>query len=100
MEFYVPSNKELEQNITEKVIDSFAELVFVAESGSYEMRSSFRLIDKFDALNKCSYGALQDFSNYCYNVSCYYKNEKAKTLLRQVIVDIDRFLDAYEYFLH
>lgn len=99
MEFYVPSNKELEQNITEKVTDSFAELVFVTESGSYEKRSSFRLIDKFDALNKCSYGALLEFSYYCFNVSRYYQNPKAKALLRQVVADIDRFLANYEHFL-
>ncbi len=96
---YVPSNKELEKNISEKVIDIFAELVFVAESGSYEMRSSFRLIDKFESINKCSYGSLMDFSEYCTNVSKYYKNIKAKNLLKQVISDISRFIACYEPFL-
>lgn len=99
MKFVIPTNKQLEQNITKKVIDSFAELVFVAESGSYEMRSSFRLIDKFDSINKCSYGALMEFSNYCNSISRYYKNEKARTLLKQVVTDIDRFLSSYEHFL-
>lgn len=100
MKIYVPTDKELRDNINEKVIDSFAELVFVAESGSYELKSSFRLIDRFDRLDKCSYGALLDFSYYCSNVARYYKNEKAKELLKQVIIDIDRFINAYEYYLH
>lgn len=99
MEFYVPTNAELTENITAKVEDSFAELVFVAESGSYEKRSCFKLIDAFDRLNKCSYGSLMDFSRYCINVSRYYKNPKAKELLSQVIKDIDRFLASYEHFL-
>ena len=99
MKTYIPTNKELADNITEKVIDSFAELVFVAESGSYEMKSSFRLLDKFDSINKCNYGQLMDFSNYCSNVSRYYKNVKAKKLLKQVVTDINRFLASYEYFL-
>ena len=100
MDVYIPTQKELELNINEKVIDSFAELVFVAESGSYEMRSSFRLIDRFDRLDKCSYGALLDFSHYCSNVARYYKNPKAKELLKQVVSDISRFVSAYEYYLH
>ena len=99
MAFIIPTNKQLEQNITEKVIDSFAELVFVAESGSYEMRSVFKLIDKFDSINKCSYGALMDFSYHCSNVSRYYKNKEAKILLKQIIADIDRFLASYADFL-
>lgn len=99
MKFVIPTNKQLEQNITEKVIDSFAELVYVSESGSYELRSSFKLLDKFDSINKCSYGALMDFSNYCISVSRYYKNEKAKILLRQVVSDIGKFLASYEPFL-
>lgn len=96
---HIPSNKELEDNITEKVIDSFAELVFVAESGSYELRSSFRLIDAFDRTNKNSYGSLKSFADYCNNVVRYYKNPKAKELLRQVIKDVNAFLNNNEYFL-
>ena len=97
---YIPTNKELSDNINEKFIDIMAELVFVAESGSYEMKSSFRLIDSFDRLAKCSYGALLNFSYYCRNVSKYYKNPKAKELLKQVVNDINKFLDAYECYLH
>ena len=82
MEVYIPTTKELADNINEKVIDGFAELVFVAESGSYEMRSCFRLLDKFDKLNKASYGSLKHFANYCSNDARY-----------------NRFIDAYEYFL-
>ena len=33
MSNYIPTNKELADKINEKVIDSFAELIFVAESG-------------------------------------------------------------------
>ena len=100
MEVYIPTTKELADNINEKVIDSFVELVFVAESGSYEKRSCFKLLDKFDKLNKTSYGSLLEFSHYCNNVARYYKNQKAKELLKQVVTDINRFLDAYEYYLH
>ena len=96
---HIPTNKELADNINEKVIDSFAELVFVVESGSYEMRSCFRLLDRFDKMNKASYGALLEFSHYCSNVARYYKNPKAKALLKQIVADIDRFLDSYQYFL-
>ncbi len=96
----VPSNKELEANITKKVNDSFAEMVFLVRSNSYEKRSCFKLVDKFDRIDKCSYGALLDFSYFCSNSSRYYKNEKAKKLLKQVVVDIDRFINSYEYFLH
>lgn len=99
MKFRVPTDKELCDTITEQVIDSFAELVFVAESGSYEMRSSFRLIDAFDKANKNSYGSLKSFADYCSNVVRYYKNPKAKALLRQVISDVNRFLDNNQYFL-
>ena len=99
MEVYIPTTKELADNINEKVIDSFAELVFVAESGSYEMRSCFRLLDKFDKLNKASYGSLLEFSHYCNNVARYYKNPQAKTILKTIVVDIDRFINSYEYFL-
>ena len=100
MKVYVPSSNELEKNITEKVIDSFSELVFVAESGSYEMRSCFRLLDEFEKkTNKASYGSLKHFANYCSNVARYYKNPKAKELLKQIVSDVDRFIDTYEYFL-
>lgn len=99
MSNYIPTNKELADKINEKVIDSFAELVFVAESGSYEMRSSFRLLDSFDRTNKMSYGSLKSFADYCGNVLKYYKNPKAKVLLRQVIKDVNAFLNAYEHFL-
>ena len=99
MDFHIPTNQELENDITEKVIDSFAELVFVAESGSYEMRSSFRLLDAFDTTNKLSYGSLKSFADYCSKVVRYYRNPKAKTLLRQVIVDVNTFLYNNEYFL-
>ncbi|WP_296848167.1 hypothetical protein [uncultured Methanobrevibacter sp.] len=99
MEVYIPTTKELADNINEKVIDSFAELVFVAESESFEMKSCFRLLDKFDKLNKASYGALLDFSHYCNNVARYYKNQKAKSLLKQIVADIGRFLNSYEHFL-
>lgn len=95
----IPNNKELEAHINEKVIDSFAELVFVAEFGSYEMKSSFRLLDAFDKTNKLSYGSLLDFANYCSNVSRYYTNPKAKVLLKQVVKDVRAFLDNNEYFL-
>ena len=100
MDVYVPTTKELADNINEKVIDSFAELVFVAESGSYEMRSCFRLLDEFDKkTNKASYGSLKHFANYCSNVARYYKNPRAKELLKQIVMDVNRFIDAYEYFL-
>ena len=99
IQFHVPTNKELEANITEKVMDSFAELVFVAESGSYEMRSAFRLLDSFEKSNKKSFGSLLEFSDYCSNVAQYYTNEKAKTLLKQVVKDIDHFLGDNQYFL-
>ena len=99
MTVYIPTTKELADNINEKVIDSFVELVFVAESGSYEKRSCFKLLDKFDKLNKASYGALLDFSQHCSNVARYYKNPKAKSLLKQIVADISRFLDSYEHFL-
>ena len=99
MDFHIPTNQELEADITERVIDSFAELVFVAESGSYEMRSSFRLLDAFDATNKISYGSLKSFVDYCSKVVHYYRNPKARTLLKQVISDVNTFLDCYEYFL-
>ncbi len=99
MKTYIPTNKELSDNITEKVIDSFAELVFVAESGSYEMKSSFRLLDAFDRTNKNSYGSLKSFADYCSNVLKYYKNPKAKFLLKQVVIDVNAFLDNNEYFL-
>ena len=99
MDFHIPTNQELENDITEKVIDSFAELVFVAESGSYEMRSSFRLLDAFDTTNKLCYGSLKSFVDYCSKVVRYYRNPKAKTLLRQVIVDVNTFLYNNEYFL-
>ena len=99
MDFHIPTNQELENDITEKVIDSFAELVFVAESGSYEMRSSFRLLDAFDTTNKLCYGSLKSFVDYCSKVVRYYRNPKAKTLLRQVIVDVNTFLNNNEYFL-
>ncbi|WP_405305569.1 hypothetical protein [Methanobrevibacter sp.] len=97
---YVPSNKELEANISEKVYDSFAEMVFLVRSNSYEKRSCFKLVNRFDRIDKCSYGALLDFSYYCSNSSRYYKNEKAKELIKQVVTDIDRFINSYEYFLH
>ena len=99
MKFVIPTNDQLEQNITEKVIDSFAELVFVSKSGSYELRSSFRLLDAFDTTNKLSYGSLKSFADYCSKVVRYYRNPKAKTLLRQVIVDVNTFLYNNEYFL-
>ena len=99
MEVYVPTTKELADNINEKVIDSFAELVFVAESQSYEMRSCFKLLDKFDKLNKASYGALLDFSHHCSNVARHYRNPQAKTILKNIVADIDRFINSYEYFL-
>ena len=99
MDFHIPTNQELENDITEKVIDSFAELVFVSESGSYELRSSFRLLDAFDTTNKLCYGSLKSFVDYCSKVVRYYRNPKAKTLLRQVIVDVNTFLYNNEYFL-
>lgn len=99
MKFVIPTNDQLEQNITEKVIDSFAELVFVSESGSYELRSSFRLLDAFDTTNKLCYGSLKSFADYCSKVVRYYRNPKARTLLRQVIVDVNTFLNNNEYFL-
>lgn len=99
MDMYIPTTDELANNINEKVIDSFCELCFVAESGSYEMRSCFRLLDKFDKLNKASYGSLKHFANYCSNVARYYKNPRAKELLKQIVTDVNRFIDAYEYFL-
>lgn len=99
MNFHIPTNQELENDITEKVIDSFAELVYVSKSGSYELRSSFRLLDAFDATNKLSYGSLKSFVDYCSKVVRYYRNPKAKTLLRQVIVDVNTFLYNNEYFL-
>ena len=99
MEVYIPTTKELADNINEKVIDSFVELVFVAESGSYEKRSCFKLLDKFDKLNKASYGSLKHFANYCSNDARYYKNPRAKELLKQIVTDVNRFIDAYEYFL-
>jgi len=97
---YVPSNKELEENISEKVYDSFAEMVFLVRSNSYEKKSCFKLVNRFDRIDKCSYGALLDFSHYCINSSRYYRNKKAKELLKQVVTDIDRFINSYEYFLH
>ena len=99
MKFVIPTNDQLEQNITEKVIDSFAELVFVSESGSYELRSSFRLLDAFDTTNKLCYGSLKSFADYCSKVVRYYRNPKARALLRQVIVDVNTFLNNNEYFL-
>ena len=99
MKFVIPTNDQLEQNITEKVIDSFAELVFVSESGSYELRSSFRLLDAFDTTNKLNYGSLKSFADYCSKVVRYYRNPKARALLRQVIVDVNAFLNNNEYFL-
>ena len=99
MKFVIPTNDQLEQNITEKVIDSFAELVFVSESGSYELRSSFRLLDAFDTTNKLCYGSLKSFADYCSKVVRYYRNPKARALLRQVIVDVNAFLNNNEYFL-
>lgn len=99
MDFHIPTNQELENDITEKVIDSFAELVFVSESGSYELRSSFRLLDAFDTTNKLCYGSLKSFVDYCSKVVRYYRNPKARTLLRQVIVDVNTFLYNNEYFL-
>lgn len=99
MDFHIPTNQELENDITEKVIDSFAELVFVSESGSYELRSSFRLLDAFDTTNKLCYGSLKSFVDYCSKVVRYYRNPKARTLLRQVIVDVNTFLNNNEYFL-
>ena len=63
------------------------------------MRSCFRLLDKFDKLNKASYGSLKHFANYCSNVVRYYKNPRAKELLKQIVTDVNRFIDAYEYFL-
>ena len=99
MDMYIPTTDELANNINEKVIDSFCELCFVAESGSYEMRSCFRLLDTFDQLNKASYGALLEFSDYCSNVAKYYTNPKAQELLKQIVIDISRFTECYEYFL-
>ena len=96
---HVPTSKELSDNITEKVIDSMAELVFVAESGSYELKSSFRLLDAFDKTNKNSYGSLKSFADYCGNVLKYYRNPKAKVLLKQIVMDVNAFLDNNEYFL-
>ena len=96
---YVPTSKELSDKIKKKVIDSMAELVFVAESGSYELKSSFRLLDAFDKTNKCSYGSLKSFADYCGNVLKYYRNPKAKVLLKQIVMDVNAFLDNNEYFL-
>ena len=97
---YVPSNKELEANISEKVYDSFAEMVFLVRSNSYEKRSCFKLVNRFDRIDKTSYGALLDFLYFCNNSARYYTDERAKELLKIVIRDIDRFLNSYEYFLH
>ena len=58
---YVPSNRELTDNITDKVISIFSEIAFIAPSGSYELRNSLDLVDFFDKIDKTSYGALQSF---------------------------------------
>ena len=40
-----------------------------------------------------------EFAQYCSNVARYYKDPKAKTLLKQVIKDVRMFLDNNQYFL-
>ena len=50
-------------------------------------------------MNKASYGSLKHFANYCSNDARYYKNPRAKELLKQIVTDVNRFIDAYEYFL-
>ena len=96
----VPSAEDLAENITKKVIDNFAEIAFLAPKGSYELHNSFKLVDYFDKIDKTSYGALKDFVNYCNNSIRYYNNYKVKTLLRQVITDVNKFLEDNYYFLN
>ena len=97
---YVPSNRELADNITDKVISVFAEIAFIAPSGSYELRNSLDLVDFFDKIDKTSYGALQSFVKYCNNSIRYYKNDKVIILLKDVITSVNRFIRNYDIFLH
>ena len=96
---HIPSDKELSESITETVIGIFAEIVFLAPTGSYELHNSFDLVDYFDNIDKTSYGSLKSFVNYCNNSIRYYKNPKVTTLLKEVIVDVNRFLESNYYFL-
>ena len=99
LKVHIPSTENLARSITRKVIDSFAEIVFLAPAGSYELHNSFKLVNYFDNIDKTSYGALKSFVNYCNNSIRYYRIYKVKVLLRQVIADVNRFLDENYYFL-
>lgn len=97
---YIPTNKELIENITDNVINCFAEIVFLAPANSYELHNSFKLVNYFDNIDKTSYGALQSFVNYCNNSIRYYRIDKVIVLLKDVIAIVNRFLDSYEFLLH
>ena len=99
MDVYIPTTDELAANITDKVISVFAEMVFIAPKSSYEQRSTLKLVDVFDAIDKKSYGALKSFVNYCTNTIRYYKDEKSTVLLKQVISEVNKFLEDNYYFL-
>ena len=53
----------------------------------------------YKTIDKKSYGALKSFVNYCTNTIRYYKDEKSTVLLKQVISEVNKFLEDNYYFL-
>ena len=66
-----------------------------AEEGSYECRNCDKLLKRFEAINKNSYGALYDFECYVSESKKFYTSEVCKDLMREVVVSVGRFLDCF-----
>ncbi|MBR3362684.1 MAG: hypothetical protein IKG40_02020 [Bacilli bacterium] len=70
-----------------------------AEEGSYDCRNCDKLLKRFEAINKNSYGALYDFECYVSDSRKYYNSKKCEQLATEVIVSVDRFINNFKELL-
>ena len=66
------------------------------EEGSYDCENCEKLLKRFNAINKNSYGALYDFIWYVKDSKKYYRSNKCKDLANEIIISVGRYLNCFE----
>ncbi len=67
-----------------------------AEDGSYDCKNCEKLLKRFQAINKNSYGALYDFECYVRYSKKYYTSKMCQDLATEVIVSVGRFINCFK----
>ena len=70
-----------------------------SKEGTYECKNVPKLIEKFNRINKNSYGALLDFAYHVSNCRKYYECEFCKEFATEICIHVGRFVEGYSCLL-